>query len=167
MGNFMPAAASRLDVLKRLIDRVSERLQAAKNRIFEPFLDSASRIGASSLNTATLRCLRMAPLGFRIFPASPFFATPMAAHPLFAAGITTGGSLESVIDRPREIRMSRDRGGCADEAKEKAPVTFVTGAIFVRTLAVTYSRMAAATLSSARSVFTSEFEMGSGGSRSL
>lgn len=50
--------------------------------------------------------------------------------------------------------------------KRKPPPLSRRGLRF-RTLAVTYSRMAAATLSSARSVFTSEFEMGSGGSRSL
>ena len=39
--------------------------------------------------------------------------------------------------------------------------------VMVRSLAVSYFRMGSPTLSSALSVFTSEFEMGSGGSRSL
>lgn len=51
--------------------------------------------------------------------------------------------------------------------KTKNPRRMKRRGFRVRTLAVTYFRMAAATLSSARSVFTSEFEMGSGGSRSL
>ena len=41
------------------------------------------------------------------------------------------------------------------------------GFAYMRSLAVTYSGMATATLPSAQSIFTSEFEMGSGGSCSL
>ena len=49
---------------------------------------------------------------------------------------------------------------------KKTPQLTLRG-LRVRSLAVSYFRMAAATLSSALNVFTSEFEMGSGGSRSL
>ena len=57
------------------------------------------------------------------------------------------------------------RGG--KTTKAKAPVTCVTGACFNKSLTVTYSHMAKATLPSAQNVFTSEFGMGSGGSRPL
>jgi hypothetical protein len=52
-------------------------------------------------------------------------------------------------------------------AKAKAPITRVIGACFNKSLTVTYSHMAKATLPSAQDVFTSEFGMGSGGSRPL
>ena len=53
------------------------------------------------------------------------------------------------------------------ECRQKKPPPGYRRRFQVKRLAVSYSRMAAATLSSALSVFTSEFGMGSGGSRSL
>jgi hypothetical protein len=56
----------------------------------------------------------------------------------------------------------------SDHSERKNPATASAATGFhIRSLAVSYFRMAAATLSSALNVFTSEFGMGSGGSRSL
>ena len=49
------------------------------------------------------------------------------------------------------------------ECRQKKPPPGYRRRFQVKRLAVSYSRMAAATLSSALSVFTSEFEKGSGG----
>ena len=51
--------------------------------------------------------------------------------------------------------------------RKKAPMSKHRGLLAMRSLAVTYSSVAKATLPSALNVFTSEFGMGSGGSRSL
>jgi hypothetical protein len=64
--------------------------------------------------------------------------------------------------------MGSQRRLDADAIKTKAPTPCGVGAlIYMRSLAVTYSGMATATRPSAQSIFTSEFEMGSGGSCSL
>ena len=50
---------------------------------------------------------------------------------------------------------------------KKPPTRSAEGLVQIRSLAVTYFHMGTPTLSSAQSSFTSEFEMGSGGSHSL
>ena len=50
---------------------------------------------------------------------------------------------------------------------KKTPDQFLIQGFGIKSLAMTYFRIGRSTLSSARSGFTSEFEMGSGGSRSL
>jgi hypothetical protein len=54
-----------------------------------------------------------------------------------------------------------------EKNKTKNPDAFASGFVVFKTLAVSYSHMAAATLSSALSRFTSVFGMGTGGSNSL
>ena len=49
----------------------------------------------------------------------------------------------------------------------KKPLRRRAAGVSIKSLAVPYFRIGSPTLSSALSVFTSEFEMGSGGSRSL
>ena len=56
--------------------------------------------------------------------------------------------------------------GCRSKANSPA-VLLRRGCFYMRSLAVTYSGMPKGTLPSAQSVFTSEFEMGSGGTHSL
>ena len=50
---------------------------------------------------------------------------------------------------------------------KKAPVMFITGALIFKSLTMTYSHMANATLPSAMLRFTSEFGKGSGGTTAL
>ena len=50
---------------------------------------------------------------------------------------------------------------------KKAPAAYAVGAVLFRSLTMTYSHMGNATLPSALVCFTSEFGMGSGGSRPL
>ena len=53
------------------------------------------------------------------------------------------------------------------DAQEKTPVAWLRGSSFFKSLAVSYSHMAIATLSSALCRFTSVFGMGTGGSNTL
>ena len=85
-------------------------------------------------------------------------------HAIYAM-LASLGHLQILARSQHPAALVHRRGGL--NRKKQNPRHFRGGGFVVRTLAVTYSRMAAATLSSARSVFTSEFEMGSGGSRSL
>ena len=59
------------------------------------------------------------------------------------------------------------KNGVADRCEAKKKGHFSVALFIFRSLTMTYSHMANATLPSALSGFTSEFEMGSGGSRSL
>jgi hypothetical protein len=72
----------------------------------------------------------------------------------------------ALVSNRLRTEQSPARAHAQRALKRKNPVANAAGFWF-RSLAVSYFRMAAATLSSALSVFTSEFEMGSGGSRSL
>src|SRR5262245_31375550 len=99
---------------------------------------------------------------------------PMSARTIGLASGIGKGARDAAAASGRALGRSTDalgdgpaRGPGSSAGQKKNPRHSRDGGFFVRTLAVTYSRMAAATLSSARSVFTSEFEMGSGGSRSL
>jgi hypothetical protein len=75
---------------------------------------------------------------------------------------------EEAATRPLATRpIACTVADCATNKKKKAPVPKHRGLFAMRSLAVTYSSVAKATLPSALNVFTSEFGMGSGGSRSL
>ena len=79
-----------------------------------------------------------------------------------------GGSAITPADQFFAERLASDsRLGEYRRRANKKPRLLAQPGLAFRRLAVSYFRMAAATLSSALSVFTSEFGMGSGGSRSL
>ena len=69
---------------------------------------------------------------------------------------------------PKNAKQVTSNGAQPRAAQRKGPSTLVLGPAFMRSLAVTCSGMACTpALPSAQGVFTSEFGMGSGGSRSL
>ena len=169
-GSESPYLRHKLAQLAELIDGEQKSRafteQARRARIFIQGFSSSSRRRISR-RARSLACFRSTRRNCARSTAatSPSCMRAGYLHAMYAM-LSSLGHLQILARRSAPLAGTREQLS-KDLPKEKAPATFVTGAFFVRTLAVTYSRMAAATLSSARSVFTSEFEMGSGGSRSL